>query len=463
MKRIGQCCAKRFVAKTVMIIIIFISASNCGNQLPHSSGTSRSIPAFPGAEGFGAYAAGGRGGRVIEVTNLLDGGPGSLRAAIKAEGPRIVIFRVAGTIELLSRIQIENPFITIAGQTAPGGGITIKNHSSNIGSPLEIKTHDVIMRYIRSRPGPSAQPSDTVDALTISAGHDIIIDHCSFSWATDEVVNTWNDVRDITIQWSIIAEGLNKSTHPKGPHSKGMLLGSDGAERISVHHNLFAHNYDRNPDVNVVGVVDLVNNVFYNGARWTEIKDKYGDGNQKINIINNYYKEGPSSRNDRKKGYEVFYYSNTGRHPQVYVKGNLGFHRPSEHQPESLVVREDSRWMMVESRFPAPQINTDSAVETFNLVLANVGAVVPKRDAVDQRIVNDVINGTGKIIDDPAEVGGWPELASGGAASDTDHDGMPDSWEGRQGFNKQDASDGSADSDGDGYSNLEEYLSTIAE
>lgn len=449
------------MAKTLMVFMMVFSVASCGDSLPHLSGSPRSMLAFPDAEGFGAYAAGGRGGRVFEVTNLNDSGPGSLRAAIEAEGPRTVVFRVGGTIELLSRIRIEHPYLTIAGQTAPGGGITLKNHPSNIRSPLEIKTHDVIMRYIRSRPGPSAKPSDTLDALTISGGHDIIIDHCSLSWATDEVVNTWNDIGNVTIQWSIIAEGLNKSTHPKGAHSKGMLLGSEGADRISVHHNLFAHNYDRNPDVNVAGEVDLVNNVFYNGVRWTEIKDKYGAGNQKINIINNYYKQGPSTLKKRKRGYEVFYYSNTDRHPQVYVKGNLGFHRSSETQPEQLIVQEDSRWMMVASRFQAPQIRMGSAAEAFNQVLANAGAVIPKRDAADQRIVNDVINGTGNVIDDPAEVGGWPALAAGRAAPDTDHDGMPDNWEDRHGFNKQDGADGSADSDGNGYSNLEEYLNTI--
>jgi len=448
------------MAKTAIAIMLF-SVSGCGDNLPHLSGTPRSITAFPGAEGFGAYAAGGRGGRVLEVTNLDDSGPGSLRAAIAAEGPRIVVFRVGGTIELLSRITIENPFITIAGQTAPGGGITLKNHPSNLRSPLEIKTHEVIIRYLRSRPGPGTQPSDTLDALTISGGHHIMIDHCSFSWATDEVINTWNDIRDLTIQWSIIAEGLNKSTHPKGAHSKGMLLGSEGAERVSVHHNLFAHNYDRNPDVNVAGVVDLVNNVFYNGVRWTEIKDKYGAGNQKINIINNYYKQGPSTLKSRKKGHEVFYYSNTDRHPQVYVEGNLGFHRPSEDLPEQLIVQEDSRWMMVASPFQAPQIQMGSAAEAFDRVLANAGAVIPERDAVDQRIVEDVINGTGKVINDPSDVGGWPVLAAGRAEQDADHDGMPDSWEDRRGFNKQDSADGSADSDGDGYSNLEEYLNSI--
>ncbi|MGZ8158476.1 MAG: pectate lyase family protein [Methylobacter sp.] len=389
----------RVAAKAAFLSIFSIILLGCSETPPQTSQPPHTSLAFPGAEGFGAYSRGGLNGQVIEVTNLHDSGPGSLRAALEAKGPRIVVFRVGGTIELLSRIKIETPFITIDGQTAPRPGITIKNHPSNLRSPIEIKTHDVIMRYIRSRPGPSAQPSDTVDALTISAGYNIIIDHCSFSWATDEIINTWNDVHDITIQWSIIAEGLNNSTHPKGRHSKGMLIGSAGSERISIHHNLFANNYDRNIDINATGVVDVVNNVFYNAVRWTEIKDKYGD--QKINIVGNYYKLGPSSGND---GYEVFYYKNKGRHPTVYIKGNIGFHRPSENLPEELIVREDSRWMIVNSGFPAPQITTVSAAEAFDLVLKNTGANLPVRDAVDQRIVDDARKGMGKVIDDPRQV-----------------------------------------------------------
>jgi pectate lyase len=453
----------RFAAMGELIGILAVLMVGFGDSPARAAGSpgqaARAIPAFPGAEGFGAYAIGGRGGRVLEVTNLNDSGPGSLRAAVEASGARIVVFRVSGTIELLSRIRIENPFVTIAGQTAPGGGITLKNHPSNIRSTLEIRTHDVVVRHIRSRPGPSAEPSDTVDALTISAGHNIIVDHCSLSWATDEVVNTWNDVHDITIQWSIISEGLHKSTHPKGKHSKGMLLGSNGAQRISVHHNLFAHNYDRNPDVNLVGVVDVVNNVFYNAARWSEIKDKYGQGNQQINIVNNYYKPGPSSGN---KGYEVFYYSNTGRHPEVYVKGNIGFHRTSDDQPQEMIVREDSRWMISNSRFQAPPITLVSAAEAFDLVVANAGATVPMRDAVDRRIVQDVRYGTGRVINDPSEVGGWPELVSGIAPADSDHDGMPDEWEDSRGLNKQDPVDGAAYRNDSGETHLDEYLNELA-
>ena len=189
-----------------------------------TGGTAAAIPAFPGAEGFGANSVGGRGGRVIEVINLNDSGPGSLRAAIEAEGSRIVIFRTGGTIELQSGLNIHNPFITIAGQTAPGGGITLRHDPSrNTGVSLGIWTHDVIVRYLGVRPGPSIEESCCVDGVSIQGGHDIILDHVSASWAVDENVNSWYDPHDFTIQWSIISEGLYNSTHEQGPHSLSLI------------------------------------------------------------------------------------------------------------------------------------------------------------------------------------------------------------------------------------------------
>ncbi len=250
------------------------------------------IPAFPGAEGFGANALGGRGGDVIEVTNLNDDGPGSLRAAINSEGPRIVVFRTGGTIELQSTLEIINPFITIAGQTAPGGGITLKNRSSSKGT-LFVRTHDVVIRNLRSRPGPPAERSSNGDAIEILGpdAYNIIIDHCSFSWAIDEVVSTWYAAHNITIQWSIIAEGLNCSKHEKGCHSMGMLLGSEGSGNISIHHNLFAHNHQRNPFIKTSGLVDVVNNVIYNPWGTPSVAtDDFGE--VQVNYIANYFKRG---------------------------------------------------------------------------------------------------------------------------------------------------------------------------
>lgn len=412
------------------------------------------LPAFPGAEGFGASAIGGRGGQVIEVTNLNDSGPGSLRAAIDAEGPRTVVFRTGGTIELQSRLEIVNPYITIAGQTAPGDGITLKNASANRRTPLRIATHDVIIRYIRSRPGPSTEISSSLDALEIVAGYNIIIDHSSFSWAVDENLSTYAEPHDITIQWSIISEGLYDSVHEEGPHSKGMLLGSEGSERISVHHNLFAHNDERNPRL-LSGLVDIVNNVIYNpgfDGGWgpshiTGYPDKVP-----VNYVGNYYKSGVNSGTAE-------YYISTSDPAEIFVQGNITRLRPFDVIPEAIGVVRPSDWQwVVETRHPAPPITTTTADEAFDQVLQDAGVTCPARDAVDQRIIDDVINGTGQFVDDPADVGGWPELDPGAPPLDSDHDGMPNVWEIKNGYDPNDPSDGSADANGDGYTNLEDYL-----
>lgn len=416
------------------------------------SNPAYSLPAFPGAEGFGSGTPGGRGGKVIEVTNLNDSGPGSLRTALSASGPRIVVFRVSGTIALKTKITVKNPFLTVAGQTAPAGGITIKNDPSNSTMPLVIKTHDVVLRYLRIRPGPSSKDGGNVDAMDIGS-YNIIVDHCSFSWSTDENLTAGTGSHDYTIQWSIISEGLNNSTNPKGPHSKGLLFREAGSDHISAHHNLLAHNDDRNPNINATGVVDFVNNVVYNARRWTEVKDEFGE--PKVNLVNNYYKLGPNS--DPKK-YEVFYYKFAGRHPEVYAKGNIGFHRTSDSLAQDLVVDPNSRWMLVGSPFPAPSVTTYSALDAYTKVLADAGATLPKRDIHDARVVKDVINKTGRFLDDPKQVGGWADMGSGSAPVDKDRDGMPDAWEDANGFNPGSDADGRLDADGDGYTNVEECL-----
>lgn len=217
-----------------LFLLILLSLTLCLSRV--GAGLGQTVKAFPSAEGFGARTVGGRGGRVIEVTNLNDSGPGSFREAVAAKGPRTVVFRTGGTITLLSSITVINPYLTIAGQTAPGAGITLKNHPTNERSPLSIRTHDVIVRYIRSRPGPAATPTSTLDGIqTVGPDrlngttvgptnvYNIIIDHCSVSWAVDENLQV-SGTRDTTIQWNIIAEGLYKSVHPKGPHSRGLLI-----------------------------------------------------------------------------------------------------------------------------------------------------------------------------------------------------------------------------------------------
>jgi pectate lyase len=423
------------------------------------------LPAFPGAEGFGAGALGGRGGRVLEVTNLNDSGPGSLRAAVEATGPRIVVFRVAGTIELTTTLQITNPYITIAGQTAPGGGITLKSDPGNTDVLLVVYTHDVIVRYLRVRPGPPAQLSEDSNAITI-VGNDVIIDHCSFSWAIDEVASTWYDTHDITIQWSIIAEALYCSTHAEGCHSMGLMLGSEGSHDISVHHNLLAHNHERNPLVTTSGLVDVVNNVIYNpwGTPVIVTDDRSPTNRVRVNCVGNYFKRGA----DTDESKHLVTASSSGKPGvEIFVEGNITPQRPSDRSAERLAVKPEARQWIVQNQHDAPSVTTTSALEAYDQVLADVGATIGldslgnsfwRRDAVDERIVHDVRSGTGRIINDPSEVGGWPELAAGTVPEDSDHDGMPDAWERLQGFRQNDPSDGPADADGDGYTNVEEYL-----
>ncbi len=218
------------------------------------------IPAFPGAEGFGSLTPGGRGGVVYAVTSLSDeNSPGTLRHGVSLTGPRTIVFRVAGDINLEDHIPIENPFITIAGQTAPGDGITLR------GAGLRVKTHDVVIRGIRIRVGDEGGATPVSrDAIEISApANNVIVDHCSFSWAIDENGSTFEPVSDVTFQWCIFSEGLMNSIHPEGPHSMGMLLAKDQASMFSIHHNLFLHNNARNPQVADLGTAEIINNLMY--------------------------------------------------------------------------------------------------------------------------------------------------------------------------------------------------------
>jgi hypothetical protein len=420
-----------------------------------------SLPAFPGAEGFGSQTPGGRGGKVLIVTNLQDSGPGSLRAALETEGPRTVVFQVAGTIELQSPLQIVHPFVTVAGQSAPGGGVTFKNGPQNLFAPLQIKTHDVILRYLRSRPGPSGVPpakqdGSNVDALTIAdpqrSVYNVVVDHCSFSWSVDEVVNTWYDAHDITVQWCLMSEGLHEPKDRKGAGSKGPLFGGKGSDRISVHHCLMAHNVGRNPMVKAGGLVDLVNNVIFVPRTVAAVVD--GElGTCHVNLVGNTV-VAPNGDG------LVYGVAVLGPRPvSLYVQGNLGPHRTSDDQPDALFVSPQNVGRnRLAARREAPPITSTSAVVAYDAVLAGAGCALPRRDAVDERVVADVRDRRTRIISDPAEVGGWPDLPPGEPPIDTDRDGMPDDWERRHGFDPGNAQDGSADADGDGYTNLEEFL-----
>jgi len=462
--------------------IIILTLMLCSVLLPLKS---FAVVAFPGAEGYGANAIGGRGGNsspysftVYEVTNLNDSGTGSLRAALAASGPRFVIFKTAGTIVLSSSLTISNPYIYVAGQTAPGGGITLR------GADLRITTHDVIVRYLTLRRGSGGDNHGMEIQSNKSTNiYNIMIDHCSMSWGTDEVFSTQYRTYNLTSQWNMFYEGLYCSTHSEGCHSMGAMFGgryldeshtSGGSYNISVHHNLFAHNKERNPLFDLAGAGQSINNVSYNMSARSHMFYDRGEYTQaKYNVIKNYTKAGPNSS---KAPYtvQVWKYSPYSKSWGMYVEGNIDSYRTSDSQAQNLCVESGSRTYLVGSRYSEPNITETSAAQAYTDVLADGGAGnsrqlnedgtwTNRRDSHDKRVVNDVKNrsgasGTNGIINSPADVGGWLTITTGTGYKDTDHDGISDAWETAKGLNPNNAADALLDSDGDGYTNLEEFL-----
>lgn len=412
--------------------------------------------AFPGAEGFGSTTPGGRGGAVCTVTNLNDSGAGSLRSCVERTGPRYVVFRTGGTISLKSRITAEDPYLTIAGQTAPGGGITLRMDPSagTDQGTLQIATHDVVVRYLRFRPGDGGAADDSNDAITIykTGVRDVVVDHSSFSWAVDENVNTYDGSTDITISNSIIAEGLSNAGHPDGEHSKGLLSGGVDAHNVSIHHNLFVSNVDRNPQVSGVSVADIRNNVVYNygdgsGSGVTLISSSKGE--PRVNWVGNYYKPGPSSSPTRAEF--ATYNGTTGATHQWYGSGNVRWTSSGDQ-----AARVGQSVGQVSSPFPAAVVTTTSASQAYTDVLAGAGASLV-RDAVDQRLVQEVRNGTGSIKN---AAGPYPSLAAGTAPVDSDGDAMPDAYESSHGTDPR-AADAAGDANGNGYDNIEDWFSSL--
>ena len=395
-----------------------------------------SLPAFPGAEGFGSTTPGGRGGRVIAVTNLHPDGPGSLREALSAREPRLVVFRVGGTIQLMKDLEITSPFVTVLGQTAPANGICLR------GAGLRIATHDVVIRHLRVRPGDAKQGPRPENRDGIGIGneqvaiHDIVLDHCSVSWAIDENVQLWYPCHDITIQWCLIAESLERSLHPKGRHGMGLLVG-DHAKRISVHHNLFAHNMDRNPLLKGDTETEVVNNLVYNWRNFaTGCTDPEGSGLHRADVIANLYLPGPQTNNRFGVGID----RNVKPGSLLYLRGNLDPARERDAGDEWAVTasRAEHDVRAKDRLLPGDRITTSPAAELPHLVLSAVGATLPKRDALDQRIVTSVEERGGQIINSPGEC---PDYQGGPAPTDTDTDGLPDDWEQRHGLDREDAAD----------------------
>ena len=423
---------------------------------------TETLPAFPGAEGFGAQSIGGRGGRVIEVTNLNDSGPGSLREAIEVNEPRIVVFRVSGIIQLQSRLRISNPYITIAGQTAPGGGICLKDHG------FQISADHVIVRYIRSRLGDNYGAED--DSISVTKGRNIILDHCSASWSVDETLSVSSDednLGNVTVQWCMITESLNCSIHSKGCHGYGSLVRGGWGNGYTFHHNLYAHHRGRNPrpgnynnhNIDPNGLIfDFRNNVVYNWGGSYAGYNADSDSITKVNFIGNYYIGGPDSTSD-------YAYREQCPYSKAYFSDNW-MNGVCPRDPWNLVRFDgfSQTWIATYELLEpitVPPVGTDDGLTAYELVLLDAGTTFPERDSVDVRVINDVINGTGGIIDDEDEVGGWPELESELPPLDTDHDGMPDDWERTFCLDPYDSSDAGGDRNGDGYTNIEEYINFI--
>lgn len=433
--------------------------------------------AFPGAEGGGKYTTGGRGGVVLHVTSLSDdpNDAGSLRHAVNLAGTRTVVFDVSGTIHLKSQLNIANGALTIAGQTAPGEGICIA------GYPVEIKCSNVIVRFVRFRMGDENKVEG--DALTIRGRKNIIIDHCSFSWSTDECVSCYGNT-DFTLQYCFITESLRKSVHVKGNHGYGGIWGGTNA---TFHHNLLAHHDSRNPrfdhsyvDNKCFGPLDYVNNVVYNWGGNSSYGGEGIDQPRQINMVNNYYKPGPAtSKKTRLLDPTVScgYCSEMGTlvPGKFYLQGNYMFGSEQVTKDNWLgstvqtnQVKALERWTEGLTSLTVEQ----TAEEAFETVLTKAGCSL-RRDAIDARIANEVRNGTttckgsngsqGGLIDHPSDAGGYIDYASTAAPKDTDRDGMPDEWEIAHGLNPNLASDGKATTLQPPYTNLEVYLNSLVQ
>ena len=452
-----------------LIIVLISSLSGFGQ-----------LAAFPGAEGHAKYVTGGRGGTVIYVTNLNDdNNPGSLRYAINQPGPRIILFKISGTIQLKSKLSITKGDITLAGQTAPGDGITLRDY------PFEISANNVIIRFMRFRMGDEAKQEG--DALGGRFFKNILIDHCSASWSTDECVSFYQN-ENFTLQWCILSESLRNSVHGKGAHGYGGIWGGKNA---SFHHNLLAHHDSRNPRLGETAgdafalsdLVDLRNNVIYN---WVG-NSAYGGEAMNVNMVGNYYKPGPgTTKNERIVAIDKL--TDTGfpiseTWGKFFIDGNFlsaSARATTDNWTYSVYNQYHSKYGTVSEveksgmRLLIPlnsgEVTTHGAEKAYEKVLDFAGASF-KRDPVDLRIIQEVRTGTATfmtggngsvngIIDTQSAVGGWPELKSLTAPGDSDNDGMPDAWEVANGLNKNSPADAQLTTMDGKYPNVEVYINS---
>lgn len=451
---------------------------SCAQKLTSTVTTGPAI-AFPGAEGFGKYTTGGRGGKVYIISNLNDEGPGSFREAAEAKEKRMIVFAVSGTIHLETKLSIKGN-VTISGQTAPGDGICLADQ------PVSLGGNNIIVRYLRFRMGDKYQRGGMVDgnggddAFGGTKRKNIIIDHCSMSWSTDEVFSVYEG-DSTTLQWNLISEPLNYSYHFETGdkdyehHGYGGIW---GGLHLSAHHNLFAHCNNRNPRFNgtrhtATELVDYVNNVIYDWGGNTIYAGEGGD----YNIINNYFKYGPSTSKNVK--YRIV---NPGKNDKIgfgkwYVNGNYvdEANDVSKNNWLGIVMgnggtEEDKKNTIIDKPHNAEAMNVQTAEEAYAVVLKWVGASY-KRDTLDERIINDVKNRTGTLIDVQGgfphgtayelTMNAWPSLRSMSAPLDADKDGIPDDWEKKNKLNPADPNDAVAFSLDKDYSNIELYINSL--
>lgn len=485
--------------RTIQVLLTFMAGLLM--SLPASS--QEKTPAFPGAEGFGRYVTGGRGGKVYHVTNLNDAGEGSLRWALNQNGAKTIVFDVSGTIHLKSSLDISKGNVTIAGQTAPGDGICVADY------PMQIKTNNVIVRYMRFRLGNKNVQVNGADGWDGFGGFDlsdIIVDHCSVSWSIDECLSIYGN-KNTTVQWCLVAQSLQDAGHSKGSHGYGGNWGGSGA---SFHHNLMAHHESRVPRLGpryttqLDERMDMRNNVFYNYCG----NGCYGGEAMNVNIVNNYYKPGPgtaqigTTKQERIAGLGIRTESYITSYPdyaptlhvwgKYFVEGNVNpkynavtndnwqygiYNQINASSNDGLYNEEVKDSIRLSQPIDYVVTTTHTAEQAYEKVLAYAGASL-HRDTFDDLMVSDTREGlatyTGAgnhkgIIDSqednrPADASddwsAWPTLNSAPAPADTDRDGMPDDWEAANGLNPNDASDGTITSS-DGYTNLEHYLNSI--
>lgn len=430
----------------LMIGLVAVAPLGCSKPTeaapPPPAQAIAGVAAFPGAAGYGASAKGGRGGRIMMVDTLADSGPGSFRACVEAKMPRVCVFRVAGVIRFTGKPPvISSPYLTIAGQTAPGGGITLAHSGGANGlTPLLIKgNHDVVVRHIRVRNDRIGGAREAEDSITIENSHDVIVDHVSASWARDELINPYGDNDNITISASLFAQGIPK-------HDKCALLGSDpeGPQQISFLDNLCAHNGDRNPDVNFVpnSCIEVINNVFYNASsQFAEVWESYGGS--PVSIVGNVMRKGPDTA-AHAVGIDREEIGSKGD-AKIYYFGNR-FDGAFQHiAPDVLAVALSAP--------PCPLTVTPmTADQAYEKVLAGSGAF--PRDTFDAGIIADVRGHRGHIVRQPGAI---PAVAPGTPYPDQDRDGMDDRWE--KGHHADPAhADPWEDGDHDGVLNLDQFL-----